>query len=67
MARLLYENYGILNDTQKTLADLTTLFLGIYPFSKVKMAEVLYVGEWEICAKNYVFRLHGWAFGFFEQ
>lgn len=45
MARLLFENYPNLNDTQKTLADLTTIFLGVYPFSKVKMSEVLYVGK----------------------
>jgi hypothetical protein len=45
MARLLFENNGTLNDTQKTLADLTTLFLGVYPFTKVKMAEVLYLGK----------------------
>ncbi|KAI6191693.1 hypothetical protein M3Y97_00255400 [Aphelenchoides bicaudatus] len=44
MSRLLFENYPILNDTQRTLANLTTLFLGVYPFTQVTMNEIIYVG-----------------------
>jgi hypothetical protein len=45
MARLLYENYNNLTKTQLVLADAATLLLGVYPFSRVKMSEVLYVGK----------------------
>lgn len=45
MTRLLFENAKTLNATQVLLADLTTILLGVYPFSQVKMSEATYVGE----------------------
>ncbi|KAI6244025.1 CD36 antigen family-containing protein [Aphelenchoides fujianensis] len=44
MARLLLENAPKLTSTQLLLADLTPLLLGIYPFSTVKMRDVLFIG-----------------------
>lgn len=47
MMRLLFVNRLKLTKVQVVLADITTLLLGVYPFSRVKMSEVLYVGRFK--------------------